>query len=79
VWLARRRGQIECAARVARAHQGAGASPPRYHPLAARLPLASRTVGALIAQNPRYIRPLVNGGDGSTDIDVLVETYFQRG
>jgi hypothetical protein len=41
--------------------------------------LTSDAVGFHIAQSPRYLRPLVADGDGSTDIDVLLETYIARG
>lgn len=34
--------------------------------------LTADTVGAVIAQNPLWIRPLVASGDGSTDIDVFL-------
>lgn len=34
--------------------------------------MGADTVGAVIAQNPLWIRPSVGAGDGSTDIDVYV-------
>lgn len=34
--------------------------------------LTADTVGAYIVEEPRYIRPTVVSGDGSTDIDVIV-------
>jgi hypothetical protein len=48
-------------------------------PLVAPLSLTADTVGDAITQNPRYIRPLASGGDGSTDIDVLIETCVEKG
>ena len=34
--------------------------------------MGADTVGAVIAQNPLWIRPSVGAGDGSTDIDVYL-------
>lgn len=34
--------------------------------------LDADTTGFVIAENPLWIRPLVNSGDGSTDIDVYL-------
>ena len=48
-------------------------------PGGAEISLTADTVGAMIVENPRFIRPLVTDGDGSTDIDVLLEAYVPRG
>lgn len=34
--------------------------------------LTTGDLGALVAENPLYIRPSLSGGDGSADVDVLL-------
>ena len=34
--------------------------------------MTAATIGAVVAENPLYVRPLLSSGDGSADVDVIL-------